>query len=234
MSYICNISIIIIDIGNMLTYYSIINFIFTFQDMIKLFLMCIALSGCFAQKKAKIEYAYDKMNETNNVYVDSRIQNDDIVKVEEPNENVLSYNRFDRKQDLEPIKHDISKPVNLITKNFKYESPVHKQNIIDVNHAKNNIIMINAKQDSEVLSISNGVVVFAGHKEGFGNLVIIDHKDNTMSAYGNLSDINVSKNQKILELQAVGFSGSSPVYFSIKQNKISVNPTTMIDFSHGK
>ncbi len=51
-----------------------------------------------------------------------------------------------------------------------------------------------------VMSIDNGVVVFAGKSNnGYGNLVVIDHGNNWQSAYGNLDEVLVRCGDEILQ-----------------------------------
>lgn len=90
-----------------------------------------------------------------------------------------------------------------------------------------------------VLSTNNGVVKFAGHKNGYGNCVIIDHtRENTglnvKTYYAHLESISVEKGQKVFKGQEVGIQGNTGrstgphVHYEIHINKQPVNPISFV------
>jgi len=71
-------------------------------------------------------------------------------------------------------------------------------------------IEIYGESDDPVMSIDNGVVVFAGlSKHGYGNLVVIDHGNNWQSAYGNLDEILVRCGDDILQGEQIATLGQA-------------------------
>ena len=56
-------------------------------------------------------------------------------------------------------------------------------------------------------SSPDGTVKYAGEFRGYGNLVIVEHSDGTLSLYGFLKDIDVSAGQSIGAGKQVGRSG---------------------------
>lgn len=84
-----------------------------------------------------------------------------------------------------------------------------------------------------VMSASDGTVLYAKAMRGYGNLVIIDHADGLVSAYGHNKTIlvkegqNVSKGQRIAEM---GDSDSDIVklHFEIRQMGKPVDPVRLL------
>lgn len=81
-----------------------------------------------------------------------------------------------------------------------------------------------------VQAAADGEVVYSGRDlASYGNLVILRHENNFLSAYSKVNDIFVKENQKVKAgdlIAAVGQneSGSSEVHFEIRRNGEPVNP----------
>ncbi len=91
-------------------------------------------------------------------------------------------------------------------------------------------IDITGKRGQEVVSTARGTVVYAGNAlRGYGNLIIIKHNDNYLSAYAHNETIFVKEGQNISagqKIAAMGSSGTSNVrlHFEIRFKGKSVNP----------
>ena len=70
-----------------------------------------------------------------------------------------------------------------------------------------------AREGSSVRAVLPGRVSFAGEREGYGNVVFVDHEDGTQSRYAHLSAIHVQAGQQVgpglSSLGAVGSTGRS-------------------------
>ncbi len=81
-----------------------------------------------------------------------------------------------------------------------------------------------------VQAAADGEVVYSGRDlASYGNLVILRHDDNFLSAYSKVSDIFVKENQKVKAgdlIAAVGSdqSGETELHFEIRRNGEPVNP----------
>ena len=81
-----------------------------------------------------------------------------------------------------------------------------------------------------VQAAADGEVVYSGRDlASHGNLVILRHDDNFLSAYSKVSDIFVKENQKVKAgdlIASVGGdkSGSNEIHFEIRRNGEPVNP----------
>lgn len=60
-----------------------------------------------------------------------------------------------------------------------------------------------------ILASDDGVVTFAGTKSGYGNCIIIDHKNGYQTLYGHLSKISVKKGEIIEKGSKIGVMGST-------------------------
>ena len=66
-----------------------------------------------------------------------------------------------------------------------------------------------APTGTAVRTVGDGVVDFAGVQNGFGNVVIVKHRNNNSTVYAHLSRINVKKGQAVNQGQNVGAVGAT-------------------------
>lgn len=75
-----------------------------------------------------------------------------------------------------------------------------------------------------------GTVTFAGVQSGYGNVVIVDHKNGYVTYYGHLSSISVSVGQRLEQGGKIGIMGNTGrstgthLHFEIRKNGTAVNP----------
>ena len=100
-------------------------------------------------------------------------------------------------------------------------------------------VTIAAPANSPVRAVLAGRVVYAGPREGYGNTVVLEHKDGFRSYYGNLQNttlkigdkIKLGANfAKIAEQPASSSSGenSASLHFEIKKGEMALNPESAI------
>ncbi|TYA12384.1 peptidoglycan DD-metalloendopeptidase family protein [Paenibacillus faecis] len=84
--------------------------------------------------------------------------------------------------------------------------------------------------DRSILAADEGVVVFTGTKSGYGNCIIIDHKNGYETLYGHLSKISVKEGQVVekgTEIGVMGNTGRSTgthLHFEIHKDGSVQNP----------
>ncbi len=88
--------------------------------------------------------------------------------------------------------------------------------------------------DSRVVAVQSGRVVYIGRDIiGYRNLILIEHLDNTILAYGFLNDINTSLGMSVNQGEEIGSAGllsnrQRGIYFEIRRNGGSINPRQII------
>jgi murein DD-endopeptidase MepM/ murein hydrolase activator NlpD len=99
---------------------------------------------------------------------------------------------------------------------------------------------IKAAYGETVGASASGVVVFAGVRGGYGNLVIVDHGNHITSYYGHLSSMRVLTGETVLAGQIVGSIGSTGrstgphLHYEVRARDRAVDPASAIRIDEGK
>jgi len=101
---------------------------------------------------------------------------------------------------------------------------------------KNDGINIKVPEGTPVKAAAAGEVMYAGSElKGFGNLLLIKHKDGWMTAYAHNADLLVKKGDKVKQGQTVAKAGStgdvkeSQLHFEIRKGKQPVDPLPKLE-----
>ncbi|MBV8062671.1 MAG: M23 family metallopeptidase [Nevskia sp.] len=92
-----------------------------------------------------------------------------------------------------------------------------------------------APEGSQVLSVAAGIVTAAGERNGYGNLVEIDHGNGYVTRYGHNEKILVHVGERVRRGQAISLIGSTGrstgphVHFEVVLNGNVVNPEQYIE-----
>ncbi|MDN3681672.1 peptidoglycan DD-metalloendopeptidase family protein [Vibrio tapetis subsp. quintayensis] len=133
-------------------------------------------------------------------------------------------------------KQNVTKPVpKTITKNTKVSKWLWptKGRIIkgfSAGDQGNKGIDIAGQRGQSIVSTANGTVVYSGNAlRGYGNLVIVKHNDNYLSAYAHNERLLVKEGQSVKAGQKIATMGSSGangvrLHFEIRYQGKSVNP----------
>jgi murein DD-endopeptidase MepM/ murein hydrolase activator NlpD len=90
-----------------------------------------------------------------------------------------------------------------------------------------------APTGTAVRTVGDGVVDFAGQQSGYGNVVIIKHRNNQETAYAHLSRIDVKAGQNVNQGQFIGAVGSTGwatgphLHFEFRINGVHADPATI-------
>lgn len=90
-----------------------------------------------------------------------------------------------------------------------------------------------ATTGTPVRTVGDGVVDFAGVQNGFGNVVMVKHRNNQTTVYAHLSRINVKKGQSVSQGQNIGAVGSTGwatgphLHFEFRVNGVHHDPLTI-------
>lgn len=137
-----------------------------------------------------------------------------------------------------PAPEPIPEPI-IAHKNNRFAWPI-KGKVISKFGAKpgglyNDGINIKAKNGDVVKSAEDGVVAYVGDElRGYGNLIIIKHSGDWISAYAHLDKTKVKRGAKVKQGQSIATVGStgnvkSPqLYFGLRKGREAVNPQTYL------
>lgn len=99
------------------------------------------------------------------------------------------------------------------------------------NGQQNDGINVSVPEGTPIRASEDGVVAYAGNElKGFGNLVLIRHADNWVTAYAHLGTIDVKKDQKVKRGEVVARAGqtggvtSPQLHFEIRKGSSPVDP----------
>ena len=89
---------------------------------------------------------------------------------------------------------------------------------------------IAASRGTGIKAAAEGVVVFAGYKGAYGNMIAINHGNGVLTYYGHCSRLYVSSGQTVSQgsvIGAVGSTGNSTgphLHFEVRVNGVAYNP----------
>jgi murein DD-endopeptidase MepM/ murein hydrolase activator NlpD len=123
----------------------------------------------------------------------------------------------------------------LIKTQYQHVWPIERPEIIErfaqnINGVKNEGIRLMASLNTPVKAIDGGMVIYVGYNDVFGNLLIIKHADDLMSAYAHLNKILVNKGDSVTRSEHIAQSGNSgdvstaQLYLAIKVGEEAVDP----------
>jgi murein DD-endopeptidase MepM/ murein hydrolase activator NlpD len=84
-----------------------------------------------------------------------------------------------------------------------------------------------------VRSVGDGTVEFAGVQNGYGNVIILKHRNNHSTVYAHLSRTNVRKGQNVSQGQTIGAVGATGwatgphLHFEFRVNGAQRDPVTI-------
>ena len=158
-----------------------------------------------------------------------------ITKRKELTTNVATIKPITKEEKAKDIPL-ITKPTlhvkNTTQKNRDWQWPVKLQNI-KMSPQKNGLDIFGLA-DSGIYASRHGEVVYSGNAlRGYGNLIIIKHDNNYLSAYGHNDKILVKEGEKIQigqKIATMGNSGTDQVklHFEIRHNGKPIDPSTVL------
>ena len=108
---------------------------------------------------------------------------------------------------------------------------VHSGKVIKGFSSSNKGINVSGKRGDSIKAAADGKIVYAGNAlRGYGNLIIINHNDEFLSAYAHNDSIKVSEGSMVKKGQVIATMGDSDsklvcLHFEIRYRGESVDPT---------
>jgi murein DD-endopeptidase MepM/ murein hydrolase activator NlpD len=93
---------------------------------------------------------------------------------------------------------------------------------------------IAAPKGTPIHAAASGEVIFSGKERGYGNIVIIKHRNNLITKYAHASKLLVKKGDYVKQGETIGLVGSTGrstgphLHFEIRVNNKAVNPLKFI------
>lgn len=101
-----------------------------------------------------------------------------------------------------------------------------------------NGVDIDLRYGEYIFAASDGCVIMAEWRPGYGNMIRIAHQDSIITSYCHLKEIYVKKNQIINKNTPIGSGGSTGrstgphLHFEIMWNQYYINPEIIFDFKN--
>lgn len=174
----------------------------------------------------EIEYIENQINNIENQIQTCVIENVRLEKIiEEEKREYLEINNLEYIKGCWPLPTytDISSPFGDRTHPITNEKDFHKG------------IDIPAPQYSDIVSVDDGIVIFSGEQNGYGNVVKIKHFDGKKTVYAhNTSNIVkegdiVRRGQVIAQVGTTGNSTGNHVHFETIVNNVNINPINVVN-----
>ncbi len=89
-----------------------------------------------------------------------------------------------------------------------------------------------------VKTTADGKVIFTGWKGGYGNCIIVKHKNDFETLYGHLSHINVKEGQEVSTGDVIGKVGSTGrstgahLHYEVRKNGKPINPVKFLTLNN--
>ena len=141
---------------------------------------------------------------------------------------------------VKKTKKKISSAVKKISKKTSFIWPVENGQVIQKfgpksNGTHNDGVNIKAPLGTPIKVTASGKVVYVGSElRGYGNLIIIKHSNNWLTAYAHSDETFVSKNQNVSQGETIATIGSTgtasfpQLHFSLRKGRKAVNPEKYI------
>ena len=90
------------------------------------------------------------------------------------------------------------------------------------------------REGSDVVAVASGVVVYAGRRSGYGEMVEINHGDGYVTRYAHHAELTVATGDIVKKGQTIGLMGSTGrstgphVHFEVLKNGRHVDPTRYV------
>tara|TARA_B100000989_G_scaffold260783_1_gene211499 strand:- start:549 stop:1406 length:858 start_codon:yes stop_codon:yes gene_type:complete len=155
-----------------------------------------------------------------------------------PSQKVKKIKKTNNKKTFKQAKSE-QKSIKVRELQQKFLWPIKGEVILNFGQIKpglhNDGINIRGKSGTPVIASETGKVIYVGNEiPGYGNLILIKHKGNLITAYAHLKIITIKKNSKVFKGQRIGEVGktgnviSPQLHFEIRKGKKAFNPKNFL------
>lgn len=162
---------------------------------------------------------------SNNSVVNNKLKKPDKKLADQKQGEYVQNNKTDRKRDKK-------QNIQVSNKIRKWIWPVKGKILVPFSNKEtgNKGIDIGGKQGKKIVAAADGKVVYAGNAlRGYGNLIIVKHNDDYLSAYAHNQRIRVKEKSLVKAGQHIADMGNTDaesmrLHFEIRYRGKSVNP----------
>jgi murein DD-endopeptidase MepM/ murein hydrolase activator NlpD len=110
----------------------------------------------------------------------------------------------------------------------------YRRNPYDGSYKLHAGVDIAAEPGTPVRAPADGVVIFAGYREGYGKVIVLDHGYGIRTLFGHNSSVFVGQGSRVKRgetISQVGNTGRSTgphLHYEIRKNGVPVNPATFL------
>ena len=130
-------------------------------------------------------------------------------------------------------------PLPSVTSSLDFDWPVHGKVISEfgsfASGEKNDGINIAAALGAPIHAAADGVVSYTGNElKGYGNLILIRHSGDYVTAYAHAKSILVARGNRVVRGQVIGYAGTTggvdvpQVHFEIRHGTAPVDPRPLL------
>ena len=169
-----------------------------------------------------------------NIYVGQKLKITAAANVQ--TKNITESNGLERvKEDTEPIANNKQETTTIGNSESMFIWPIKGEIIKKFGKQDdgsfNDAINIKSAKGVKVQAIDEGEVAYAGNElKGFGNIIILKHKNGWLSVYGHCDTIDVKVKDRVKKGQTIAVVGSSgnvtepQLYFSLRKGRTAMDP----------
>lgn len=192
----------------------------------------------------------NKVRPKENKYVDQKPKDStaakfDAYEVQNEQNSDMSDLTYDSQQAS--LADDISKTKASVVSTFRTKTPLNNANFIwplngevlshfgKNGNKSNEGVNIAAPAGTIINAAADGKVIYVGKKiEGYGNLMIVKHSGDYMTAYAHLQDVlaekgtEVKKGESIATVGRTGGVATPQLHFSVRKGKKTIDPEASI------
>ncbi len=139
----------------------------------------------------------------------------------------------------EPAKAQPSTQAPINGANLAFRWPVNGQLVSrfgpKTNGLSNDGVNIAANTGDPIWAAADGEVVYVGSElEGYGNLLILRHKDGWMTSYAHAKEFLLTKGDTVVQGDVLGYVGNSgsvktpQLHFSMREGKTPIDPESVL------
>lgn len=140
-------------------------------------------------------------------------------------------------EETEELPPEVTRPPESTPARLTFTNPIPARNTMTSpfgDGRKHDGLDINAEKGDDILSVTQGEVIFAGWAGTYGKLVRVEHPGGFVSLYSHLNEILVEEGQQVEKGELLGYAGNTGrstgphLHFELLRMDMPINPRRYI------